>query len=138
MKTMVVDASFAVSWMLPDESSKRADGYLADILSGNLVMAVTDLWHVEMINVMLVAIKRKRIDEEKAGEALTLLDKLPLQTFDHQNVLWKKRMIMIARRFGLSAYDAAYVELADRLQCPLLTNDRDVQAAAEELGIPLS
>ncbi len=138
MKTVVVDASFAGSWVLPDESSKKAEGYLGNILSGNLVMAVADLWHVEMINLMLVAIKRKRIDEEQAGEALTLLDQLPLQTFDHQNVLWKKRMIMLARRFGLSAYDAAYLELADRLQCSLLTIDRDMQAAAEELGIPLS
>jgi len=138
MKTVVVDASFAGMWILPDESSKRAEGYLADILSGDVIMAVADLWHVEMINMMLVAIKRKRINEEQAGEALELLDQLPLQTFDHQNVLWKKRMIMLARRFGLSAYDAAYVELADRLQCPLLTSDRDVQAAAEQLGIPLS
>jgi predicted nucleic acid-binding protein len=46
--------------------------------------------------------------------------------------------MVLARRFGLSAYDAAYLELADRLQCALLTNDREVQVAAEALGIPLS
>jgi predicted nucleic acid-binding protein len=67
-----------------------------------------------------------------------MLDQLPFQSFDCQNVLWKKRMMVLARRFGLSAYDAAYLELADRLQCALLTNDREVQVAAEALGIPLS
>jgi len=45
------------------------------------------------------------------------------------------RMMSFATRYSLSAYDAAYLELADRLQCPLLTFDAKLLAAAAQIGL---
>ena len=44
-------------------------------------------------------------------------------------------MLILSRRFGVSAYDASYLELADRLQCPLLTNDQTLRKAANHLSL---
>jgi predicted nucleic acid-binding protein len=40
-----------------------------------------------------------------------------------------------ARSYGLSSYDAAYLELALRLDCPLATLDKDLRNAAEKAGL---
>ena len=132
---IVLDASFAAAWILPDESSNDAEACLQKILEGELEMVTTALWHYEMCNLLNTAIRRKRLDEGSADSALGLLQQLPVGIHDHQQELWQRRLQILARRFGLSAYDAAYLELADRLQCPLRTNDNKLRAAAKQLGL---
>jgi rRNA-processing protein FCF1 len=39
--------------------------------------------------------------------------------------------------YRLTLYDAAYLELAQRLDLPLATLDADLRAAASALGVPL-
>lgn len=132
---VVLDASFAAAWIIPDESSKEAESCLREILNGELEMATTALWHYEMCNLLNSAIRRKRLDEASADLALGLLQLVPSDIHYHQQELWQRRLLILARRFGLSAYEAAYLELADRLQCPLRTNDRTLRAAANQLGL---
>jgi predicted nucleic acid-binding protein len=98
-------------------------------------MIVAALWHYEMCNLLNTAMRRGRIDERQADQALHLLRQLPVQIHDHQEELWRRRMLSLAQRFNLSSYDAAYLELADRLQCALRTSDQSLRAAAEHLGI---
>lgn len=43
----------------------------------------------------------------------------------------------LAERFGLSTYDAAYLELAQRHRLPLASLDADLRAAATALGLPV-
>jgi len=136
MKMVVIDASFAGAWVLPDESSDAAEKELREILAGGTEMVVAALWHYEMCNLLNSAMRRKRIEEKQVSQALSLLRQIPMQTHDHQEELWQRRMLSLAQRFNLSAYDAAYLELADRLQCPLRTNDRTLRSAAEHLGLP--
>jgi len=86
---------------------------------------------------IIAAFKFIRSQSRTGDDSLkALLGQIPAQIHDHQNELWQRRMLTLARRFNLSAHDAAYLELADRLQCPLRTNDQSLRVAAEHLGLP--
>jgi predicted nucleic acid-binding protein len=135
LKTVVLDASFAGAWIIPDESSAEAAKLLRQILEGKTEMAVPALWNYEICNLIRSALRRKRMNEPDASEALDLMYHIPRQTFDHHDSLFRKRLMTLAVRFDLSAYDAAYLELADRLQCPLHTNDKHLRTSANALGL---
>ncbi len=135
MNTVVVDASYAGAWVLPDEVSGEAERLLKAALDGRLVLAAPDLWHYEMCNLLTMAVRRGRIGEAQALEAVDLLSSIPIDVHDHHGNLSRRRVLLLATRFSLSAYDAAYLELADRLQSPLRTNDGVLRAAAVKLGV---
>jgi predicted nucleic acid-binding protein len=135
MRPLVVDASVAGAWLLPDEHSGEGEGVLERLLAAEVELAVPALWIYEMTNLLLSALRRGRIDEAGVGAAHRLLDLLPRQSFDHETALARERTTRIALRFDLSAYDAAYLELADRLQCPLETYDGRLAGAARAMGV---
>jgi len=135
MSPVVVDAAFAGAWLLPDEHSRAADKILRSILGQKLELAVPDLWFYELMNLLVSARRRKRIGEEQVFEAHRLIDTIPCRSYEQQTPLARDRISRLALRFGLSAYAAACIELADRLQCPLLTFDRDLNRAASTLGL---
>lgn len=135
MKTVIVDASYAGAWVLPDERSDEADDLLKTAFEGQVALAAPDLWLYEMCNLLAMAVRRGRIGEAQALEGMELLSTMPINFHDHHGNLSRRRMLLLATRFSLSAYDAAYLELADRLQCPLLTNDDALRAAGVQLGL---
>ncbi len=135
MSTAVVDASYAGAWVLPDEISGEAETILKQAIDGKIALAAPDLWHYEMCNLLVMACRRGRIREDQIQEGTSLLAALPLEFYDHHEALSRRRIVIFATRYGLSAYDAAYLELADRLQCPLLTADGKLRAAAVQSGL---
>ena len=46
-------------------------------------------------------------------------------------------ILNLARRYGLSSYDASYLELALRENLPLATLDEDLIKSAEKVGIKI-
>jgi predicted nucleic acid-binding protein len=132
---VVVDASFAGAWILPDESSAQAEVVLREVLSGEEELAVPDLWSYEIANLLLSALRRGRIEERQVFEALRLIDSVPCTFYDAHSPLIRERIGRLAVRYDLSAYDAAYLELTDRLQCKLHTNDDSLNRAARSLGL---
>ena len=137
MKHAVVDASYAGAWVLPDEHSDEAERFLKTVFDGTVALGAPDLWHYEMCNLLAMAARRGRIGEAQALEGMELLSAMPIIFYDHHGNLSRRRMLLLAARFSLSAYDAAYLELADRLQCSLLTNDDALRAAGAQLGLPM-
>ena len=133
--TMVVDASFAGSWILPDEHSGESETVLHAVLNGKEDLAVPDLWAYEMLNLLLSACRRGRVKGDRLEQAVRLVQRIAVNVYDHQTSLLQNRVIRLAARFSLSAYDAAYLELADRLQCALRSLDKNLTAAARSLGL---
>lgn len=131
----VIDASFAGAWLLPDEQSGEADAHLEPVLSGQVKLAVPHLWIYEMGNLLLVASRRGRIGAHEIESGLRLLNQIPRREFEQNSLLSQVRMSKIAARFSLSCYDASYLELADRLQCPLRSLDRRLVSCAGALGL---
>ena len=83
---------------------------------------------------MLSAERRGRISLEESGERLEALDGLPIQTDEEPNF---HSAFDLARKHGLSFYDALYLELAKRLGAELATLDRALGRAAVSEGVPL-
>ena len=130
----VLDSSLALAWALPDETSQQADRFLAR-LSRESVLWVPALWWYEITNALTMARRRHRVAEGDTVRLVELFGTLPIET-DVQldrGVVWRLRTL--AEEYVLSAYDAAYLELAQRRRLGLATLDRRLIAAARRAGI---
>ena len=79
MPTAVVDASVAVSWMIPDERSEVTDGILSRHKEGELELVVPTLWHYEVANALSRAVARGRITQAEGERSLQMLLSMELQ-----------------------------------------------------------
>jgi predicted nucleic acid-binding protein len=134
---IVVDASLALAWFLQDEQDSYADGVLAS-LQADAIAHVPAIWAYETANALTVAERRGRISENDAGRVLTLLRALPIKLEEAPRSEVIDRAIDIARRHGISAYDAAYLELAVRLDARLATLNKPLRAAAKRIGLEIA
>ncbi len=135
MRGVVVDASTALAWCFPDETSEYADGVLVG-LEGHTILAPA-VWSLELANAVLVGERKKRLSQPEIKSLITLLESLPVVQ-DTQPLSENIRSVLpLARAHGLSAYDAAYLELSIRHSAPLATLDGKLQKAANETGIKL-
>jgi predicted nucleic acid-binding protein len=134
MATLVVDASVALAWALPDEISAYADAALAVVETEGL--RVPELWPREIANGLAIAYLRKRLTldvEEKFVAALARLTIDVDQSADALAII--RDGTATARQYGLTAYDAAYVELAVREGLALATLDGRMRDAALKAGV---
>ena len=125
MSGFVLDASVAASWLLDDEASDYASTALDRLAETGAV--VPQLWHSEIRNCLLVAERRKRIDEADSQARLSALVELPIQTDMDPDF---EAALALARKHTLSMYDAVYLELASRLRVPLASLDKQLISAA--------
>lgn len=130
-----LDASVALAWCFSDERSTYANSVLRSLATGRAV--VPPLWPYEMANALLSAERRRRSTSDNTLVWLGFLQQLPI-TVDEKPVSRSSNSLLgLAREHDVSAYDAAYLELAFRLGLPLATLDRRLQKAARSAGIAL-
>lgn len=130
----VLDCSLALAWALPDETSKRADQFLAGVSRKN-VLWVPALWWYEVSNALMMAQRRQRLSEADRMRSVELYGMLPIQTDAHLSPDTMLHLHVLAWEHDLSAYDAAYLELARRRGLGLATLDRRLATAARRVGI---
>lgn len=128
----VIDASVSASWLLPDESDARAVAAY-DRLDTDEAFAPW-LWWFEIRNIFITSERRGRIEPEKTHRALTLLARLPVH-IDHAPD--ETAILALARRYRLTVYDAAYLELALRGGMPFATLDAALATAARTENVLL-
>ena len=131
----VLDSSLALAWLLPDETSEQADKVLATVTTQKGLFWVPALWWYEISNAITVAERRQRLAQASVARGLDLYGALPIQCDDHLDagMIWS--LYKLAQEFGLSAYDAAYLELAERTGLELASLDRRLTGAARKAGI---
>ncbi len=130
----VLDCSVALAWALPDESSAKADDFL-ESLEPDDTLWVPALWWYELSNALVVAQRRQRLTEAERLQLTELYAMLPIYTDSHLNPDAAWRLQAIAKAEGLSAYDAAYLELAQRKGIGLATLDKRLGGAARKTGV---
>ena len=131
--SLVLDPSLALSWYFEDERTSLADAILDRVATWGAV--VPTLWRLEIANGFQMAIRRKRIAPAYRDEALSQLMTLPISTDQETDVFAWTRTLSLSDRYKLTAYDAAYLELAQRRRLPLASLDRQLQSAAKAAGI---
>jgi len=132
----VLDASVTMSWAWAFET--EATPFTIQVLGSlKTAHAVTPaLWPFEVANALVDAERRGRINPAQQAEFLERLRLLPI-TIEHRPACWLGQQISLARAHRLTAYDAAYLELAIREGLPLATLDRDLRKAAAAAGAAL-
>ena len=129
----VADASVTLSWVFEDEASERTDALARRALHAGF--HVPALWALENLNGLLVSARRGRVSADAFDGLLTRLFDMGPQSEPPPDAGTAMAIAALAGRHTLSAYDAAYLDLAKRLGLPLATNDRRLAAAAEAEGI---
>ena len=135
MTAIVIDASVALAWCFPDEASDYADDVLV-ALEGHSILVPT-LWPIEITNALLVAERRKRIKQSAIRQFVELLDGLTVVMNSQSVTESVSNVLPLAREHGLSAYDAAYLDVALRHGSPLATLDINLQKAGREAGVEI-
>jgi predicted nucleic acid-binding protein len=128
----VLDASVAAAWAFEDESHPEAALALARL--GSDVARVPSLWWFELRNALSVNERRGRLTEAGTAGFLRDLGRLAIGIDRSPD---GAVLLTIARRHRLTAYDAAYLELAQREGLPLASLDAALRSAAAAAGVPL-
>ena len=131
--SFVLDASTTMAWLFEDERNKYTDSILMKLESEEAF--VPDLWLYEVANVLIIGERRKRITEAQSRRFSDLLYELPINVVEiAKNALWGN-VLVLAREHGLTAYDAAYLELAMHEGLPVATQDKALRKASKKAGI---
>ncbi|MEI6066360.1 MAG: type II toxin-antitoxin system VapC family toxin [Methylococcaceae bacterium] len=124
MTGFVLDCSIAVSWCFEDEASEVCDALLERVRDEGAL--VPSLGHLELGNVMIQAERRGRVMSADVTTRLELIGDWPIVTDDETPLRALHEILALARAENLTAYDAAYLELAIR-------NNRTDQRIARSL-----
>jgi len=132
---IVIDASVALAWCFPDEASDYADSVLV-ALEDRTAM-VPAIWSLEITNALLVGERRKRIRQPEVRRFVELLKGLSILEDGQPFADTVSNILPLAREHDLSAYDAAYLDVAVRHGAPLATLDKALQKAGRAAGVKI-
>jgi predicted nucleic acid-binding protein len=126
----VLDASTVLTWCFPDEEAQKAEEISERIAAGETVI-VPAFWRHEVLNALLVGERRKRLTSELIGMFIVDLSRLPVNVDNEatREIVFDTTL-RLCRKHGLTAYDAAYLEIAIRGGFPLATADQELKRAA--------
>ena len=133
--SVVLDASVALPWCFEDEANEASRRLLRHV--GDHGAVTTAMWPVEILNAIVTALKRNRINTDVADRYMYLLDRLSIEVEPATAAHSFLQVRPLALRFNLSAYDASYLELAARRDLSLASNDMRLLAAARSAGVPV-
>ncbi len=135
--SFVLDNSVAMCWLLAD--GKPADVRYSEAVLGALAAQqawVPSLWALEAANVIAKGEAKGLLNEARSQTFIVLLGRLNIVTDGATATQALADTLHLARRYKLSAYDAAYLELAMRTGSPLATLDVELKKAANAAGVP--
>lgn len=129
----VLDNSVVSGWYLENQASAYTDAIAAQLQDDR--GAVPAVWELEFANVLRSACLRRKMNARHAQAIVEQIGLLPIDVDRHP--VPRSELLALALRFSLSSYDAAYLELALRLQIPVATQDDALRAAALASGVGL-
>jgi predicted nucleic acid-binding protein len=131
----VIDAASVLAWCFEDESGPEADALIEKAATEGAT--VPALWSLEIANGLAMGERRGRIKPAESAAFVALIEELPVVRDEATGARALHETMSLAREHGLTAYDAAYLELAMRLSLPLATDDRSLRVAAQRIGVAL-
>jgi predicted nucleic acid-binding protein len=132
----VLDASVVLTWCFPDENAAVAQHVAGRFQHGDTAVAPS-FWPHEVLNALLAGEKRKRISKELVRSFLDDLATLPIVLEPRPAGVVFGRIQRLSREHGLTAYDAAYLDLALDSGLPLATLDEDLARACRKARVRL-
>jgi predicted nucleic acid-binding protein len=118
----VIDASVNIKQFIPDPLSEKAKQLLSLLNKTDTRLFVPDLFYIESTNILWKYVKAGQYKSEDAILDLANLKQLPLQIVSTTELI--ESAFLIATNYQISAYDASYVALSQKVNAPLLTLDK--------------
>jgi predicted nucleic acid-binding protein len=136
LSSLVLDASVALCWLFDDQATAHTESVLDRLVGGDTVAAPA-IWPFEIANVVTVAERLRIVNPAQAAAFFQTLGQLSIAVDRAEIERVFNAVSETARRYRLSAYDAAYLELALREALPLATVDAALRNAARaaEVGV---
>ncbi len=131
--SLVLDSSVSLAWLHEDEHVDGVAAVFDRLIDGGAVVPL--LWPLEVANSLTVATRRGRISKDQRATFLHSLKSLDIATDPQTNDHAWSASLHLADLYGLTVYDAAYLELAQRLRVPLATLDTALAAAVRKAGV---
>jgi predicted nucleic acid-binding protein len=135
LKGIVLDASVAVAWCFLDEVSEYAEAVLLALKER--MALVPAVWSLEVANAVLVAERAQRVKLQEVRRFAQILGDLTIVEYGQPVADALGNVLPLAMDYGLTAYDAAYLDLAMRQGAPLATFDGRLQKACRAAGIEI-
>ncbi len=131
----VLDNAVAMRWLLGGNAAEIA--YASRVLDAfeSEAAVVPVLWFLEVANVIAKAESKLVVTAAQSQQFISTLGFLNIVTDKMTSLHALGDTLNLARRYKLSAYDAAYLELALRSGLPLATLDHDLEKAAKKAGV---
>ena len=134
---LVLDASAALAWIYIRRDPAEADRARRVLAHLNDQPAIVpDFWHLEVVNALLTGQRRGVVTLSMALDFLAKLDCLPIETDRSSMSERKAHIFALAREYGLTAYDATYLDVALRSGTALVSFDRKLARAQQAAGVP--
>jgi len=130
----VFDSSFVAALIIPDERNPRVDGMYAKILNEDERHTPHMLWY-EITNIFMNLIRRNRYIYDEVIQFFSLVAAFDLTTDFETGTAYSEKILRLCNDYKLSAYDAAYLELARRKSAALCTLDENLIKAAKKYGV---
>lgn len=127
----VLDASIALGWVVGRQAS--AYGRRIRLRARREPYHAPALWRLEVANALRSLERRRAIAAEAAATAVGILERM--QPVIHETGVALADLLQLARRYDLTAYDAAYLALAIELRMPLACGDGALKAALPRAGV---
>lgn len=127
----VIDNSVVCGWFLSNQATDYTEAIAQRLLDDTAIAPA--LWPLELANVLRTACQRGALVAQRAQEISAEISTLPI-TIDTEPQS-TAALLALALRFDLTSYDAAYLELALRLQLPIATQDASLMQAAIAAGV---
>ena len=125
---MIVDANVILQAFFPDETQAQAQAVVSEHIAGKLSLKAPALLPYELTNAVWNAERRRRITSSQGDEILLAILDLEIEIVTQE---WAE-ILPLARLFDRSAYDAAYLALAQEMGEPLVTGDLRLYHAVHE------
>lgn len=127
--TLVIDASVAAQWLLPEANTPEA----LQVLSVVPRLIALELIYSEVANTLWKRMRRGEITRQQGEQLLSTFFSIRLEI--HPTIALFPAAWQVAADLGITVYDALYVALAELLHAPLLTADRRLHNQANALSL---
>jgi len=128
---LVVDNSVAIRWFIEDQATDYSRRVFDIVEAGNF-LHVPALWLSEFCNVIRRMEIAKHLNGKQAASIIALASLLPVHEITTPNL---PEIYRLAKKHGLSGYDATYLAAALSVNAPMATQDDDLSKAAVAEGI---
>ena len=130
----VLDASFVGAVIIPDEKNPYAEKMYLTIKNDD-TKYVPCLFSYEMASIFMKLVRHNRSNYDEVLKLIPILADINITTDYEAGADYTKKLLRLCNDCNLSAYDAAYLELAGRKKAILCTMDERLRAAAAQCGV---